>query len=78
MSETHSSYRLGEFEFRSRLIIGTGKYKSFEENRQALDASGAEMITVALRRVDLTTRGAGSLLDHIPPDQFTCRPNTAG
>ncbi len=78
MSETYSSYRLGEFEFRSLLIIGTGKYKSFEENRQALDASGAEMITVALRRVDLTTRGAGSLLDHIPPDQFTILPNTAG
>ena len=72
------SYRLGDFEFRSRLIIGTGKYRSLEENREALDASGAEMVTVAIRRVDLTTRGAGSLLDHIPPDRFTILPNTAG
>jgi thiazole synthase len=75
MSET---YRIADREFRSRLIIGTGKYRSFEENRQALDASGAEMITVAVRRVDLSTRATGSLLDHIPPDQFALLPNTAG
>ena len=73
-----SSYRLGPFEFGSRLIIGTGRYKSFEENRRALDASGAEMITVAVRRVDLSSRGGDSLLDHIPPDQFKILPNTAG
>jgi thiazole synthase len=71
-------YRIGDREFRSRLIIGTGKYRSFEENRQALDASGAEMVTVAVRRVDLQSRAAGSLLDHIPPDQFFLLPNTAG
>ena len=75
MSET---YRLGDREFRSRLIIGTGKYKNFEENRAALDASGAEMVTVAIRRVDLSQREAGSLLDHIPPEQFAILPNTAG
>jgi thiazole synthase len=73
-----STYRLGELELSSRLIIGTGKYKSFEENRQALDASGAEMITVAVRRLDLSTRGAGSLLDWIPPERFHILPNTAG
>ena len=72
------SYRLGDAEFNSRLIIGSGKYKSFEENRQALDESGAELITVAVRRVDLSSRDAGSLLDHIPPDQFQMLPNTAG
>ena len=72
------SYRLGDAEFHSRLIIGSGKYKSFEENRQALDESGAELITVAVRRVDVSTRDAGSLLDHIPPDQFQLLPNTAG
>ena len=72
------SYRLGDAEFDSRLIIGSGKYKSFEENRQALDESGAELITVAVRRVDLSSRDAGSLLDHIPPDQFQILPNTAG
>ena len=72
------SYRLGDIELESRLIIGTGKYSSFEENRRALDASGAEMVTVAVRRVDLRERGAGSLLDHIPPDRFRLLPNTAG
>ena len=72
------SYRLGDAEFHSRLIIGSGKYKSFEENRQALDESGAELITVAVRRVDVSSREAGSLLDHIPPDKFQLLPNTAG
>ena len=75
MSQT---YRLGEREFRSRLIIGTGKYESFAQNRAALDASGAEMITVAVRRVDLSRRDEGALLDHIPPEQFAILPNTAG
>ncbi len=69
---------LGGIELGSRLIIGTGKYRSLEETRQALDASGAEMITVAVRRVDLRSREAGSLLDHIPPDRFHLLPNTAG
>ena len=73
-----ATYRLGELELRSRLIIGTGKYRSFEENRKALDASGAEMTTVAVRRVDLSARGAGSLLEWIPPDRFHILPNTAG
>ncbi len=72
------SYRLGNLELRSRLIIGTGKYSSFEENRRALDACGAEMVTVAVRRVELRERGAGSLLNHIPPDRFRLLPNTAG
>ena len=72
------TYKLGDLELRSRLIIGSGKYASFEENRKALDASGAEMITVALRRIDLSKREAGSLLDQIPPDEFTILPNTAG
>jgi len=72
------TYRLAGLELRSRLIIGTGKYGSFEENRRALDASGAEMVTVAVRRVDLRARGTGSLLDHIPPDRFKLLPNTAG
>jgi thiazole synthase len=75
MSET---LRLGNVELRSRLIIGSGKYSSFEENRRALDASGAEMVTVAVRRVDLRNRQPGSLLDHIPPDRFHILPNTAG
>ena len=73
-----SSFRIGDLELHSRLIVGSGKYKSFEENRRALDASGTEMTTVAVRRVDLTSRAAGSLLDWIPPDRFHIIPNTAG
>jgi thiazole synthase len=73
-----SGWKLGSLELRSRLIVGSGKYASFELNRQALDASGAEMTTVAVRRVDLSSRDAGSLLDHVPPDRFHIVPNTAG
>ncbi len=73
-----SSFRIGDLELHSRLIVGSGKFKSFEENRLALDASGTEMTTVAVRRVDLTSRAAGSLLDWIPPDRFHIMPNTAG
>jgi thiazole synthase len=73
-----SSYKIGDFELRSRLIVGSGKFKSWEENRKALDASGTEMTTVAIRRVDLSKRDAGSLLDWIPPDRFIIMPNTAG
>ena len=81
MTESKSqaeSYRLGSLELRSRLIIGTGKYRSFEENRAALDASGAEMITVALRRVNLDKSKGPSLLDAISPEKYTILPNTAG
>ncbi len=73
-----SEWKIGDLVLRSRLIIGSGKYASFEQNRQCLDASGAEMITVAVRRVDLSRRDADSLLDHIPPDRFHILPNTAG
>jgi thiazole synthase len=72
------TWRIGEVELGSRLIIGSGKYASFEETRRALDASGAEMITVAVRRVDLRSREADSLLNHIPPGEFHILPNTAG
>lgn len=64
--------------FRSRLIVGTGKYESFEIMRQALEASGSEIVTVAVRRVNLTDRSKESLLDYIDRDQFTLLPNTAG
>jgi len=64
-------------EFRSRLIIGTGKYKSFQETARALEASGAEMVTVAVRRVNLD-RSQESLLDLIDPDEYFLLPNTAG
>ena len=72
------TYRIGDVELRSRLIVGTGKYRSWEENRRAVDASGAEMVTVAIRRVDLQSREPGSPLDALPPDRFKILPNTAG
>src|SRR5574337_1358269 len=63
-------------EFRSRLIVGTGKYKSFQETARALEASGAEMVTVAVRRVNLD-RSKESLLDYIDPHKYFMLPNTA-
>ena len=64
-------------QFRSRLIVGTGKYKSFQETARALEASGAEMVTVAVRRVNLD-RSKESLLDYIDPKKYFLLPNTAG
>jgi len=72
------TYTLGSHTFRSRLIIGSGKYESFEQNRACADASGAEMVTVALRRTKLDAPKGEGLLDHLPPDRFTILPNTAG
>ncbi|HLK34194.1 MAG TPA: thiazole synthase [Terriglobales bacterium] len=64
-------------QFRSRLIVGTGKYKSFAETARAIEASGAEMVTVAVRRVNLD-RSKESLLDYIDPHKYFLLPNTAG
>lgn len=64
--------------FASRLIIGTGKYKSYEENARALEASGAEIITVAVRRVNLSDPSQPMLVDHIDPEKYVFLPNTAG
>src|SRR6185295_9755176 len=64
--------------FRSRLIIGTGKYKDYAQNAAALEASGAEMITVAVRRVNLTDPNQPKLVDFIDPKKYTYLPNTAG
>ena len=65
-------------QFRSRLIIGTGKYRSLPEMARAHVASGAEMVTVAVRRVNLTDRTKESLLDYIDREKFFILPNTAG
>ena len=64
--------------FRSRLIVGTGKYKDFEQNAAALVASGAEIITVAVRRVNVSDPKAPMLTDFIDPKKYTYLPNTAG
>ena len=65
-------------EFRSRLIVGTGKYRSFQEMVRAHEASGAEIVTVAVRRVNLTDKTKESLLDYIDRGKYFILPNTAG
>ena len=65
--------------YQSRLLVGTGKYKDFEQTRQAIDASGAQIITVAIRRTNIGQNAhEPSLLEYLPPNQFTLLPNTAG
>ncbi|MCZ6781987.1 MAG: thiazole synthase [Proteobacteria bacterium] len=72
------SYTIGKHTFTSRLIIGSGKYASFEQNRECAERTGAEMVTVALRRVDLNAPKGQRLFDFLSPDRFTILPNTAG
>ena len=64
--------------YRSRLIVGTGKYKDFEETKRAIEISGAEIVTVAVRRVNITDPNKENLLDYLDPKKFTILPNTAG
>jgi thiazole synthase len=64
--------------FSSRLLVGTGKYKDFEETARAIEASGAEIVTVAVRRVNLTDPSQPMLVDFIDPKKYTYLPNTAG
>ena len=65
--------------YRSRLLVGTGKYKDFAETRTAIEASGAEIVTVAIRRVNIGQNPSEpNLLDALPPSEFTILPNTAG
>lgn len=65
-------------EFKSRLWVGTGKYRDFEETAKAVEASGADVVTVAVRRVNITDRKAENLLDYIDPKKYKILPNTAG
>jgi thiazole synthase len=69
---------LGGRKFSSRLIVGTGKYKDFAETRRAVEESGAEIVTVAVRRVNITDRKSENLLDYLDPKRFQILPNTAG
>src|SRR6266545_1087254 len=75
MSDT---WKMAGREFRSRLIVGTGKYRSFQEMRKCHEASGANMVTVAVRRVNLTDKSKESLIDYIDRDRIFILPNTAG
>jgi len=77
-TNTNDNFVIAGKEYNSRLIIGTGKYKSFEENALALEASGAEIITVALRRVNVMKKDEPKLQDFIDPKKYTYLPNTAG
>ncbi|WP_437922613.1 thiazole synthase [Sorangium sp. So ce291] len=75
---TSDALTIGRHTFTSRLFVGTGKYKDLDETRRALEASGAEVVTVALRRVNLKERGEGSMLSLLQQGRFTILPNTAG
>lgn len=70
--------KVGSYSFQSRLIVGSGKYKDFATTKAATEASEAEMITVAVRRVNITDPGKENLLDYIDPKKYTILPNTAG
>ena len=77
-TETADSFLIGGREFTSRLLVGTGKYKDMDETRRAVETSGAEIVTVAIRRTNIgQTPGEANLLDTLPPDRYTYLPNTA-
>lgn len=76
---THDPLIIAGKTYRSRLLTGTGKFKDFQQTREATDAAGAEIVTVALRRTNLgQNKAEANLLDFLPPDRFTLLPNTAG
>lgn len=70
--------KFGEYTTKSRLMVGTGKYETFQVMKEAIEASGAEIVTVAVRRVNIDNPNEESLLDHIDREKITILPNTAG
>jgi thiazole synthase len=78
MSQLDQPFIIDGVTLKSRLIVGTGKYKSFEENKQSVIASGADCVTVAVRRVNILDRNSENLLDYIDPSVYKILPNTAG
>ncbi|SRR5690554_5374528 len=79
MSENHDLLTIAGREYRSRLLVGTGKYKDLDETARAIEASGAEIVTVAIRRTNIGQNpGEPNLLDVISPERYTILPNTAG
>ncbi|MBK8169885.1 MAG: thiazole synthase [Sandaracinaceae bacterium] len=72
------AFQIGKYTFQSRLFVGTGKYKDLAETKAALEASGAEVVTVAVRRVDMKATGGESLLGYLREKKYTLLPNTAG
>lgn len=73
-----NTFKLGNYTLRSRLFVGTGKYPSLEIMRQALDASGCQVVTVAVRRMEMGQKDAAGILDYIDPKKYIILPNTAG
>lgn len=78
MRVTEDVFELAGKSYRSRLLVGTGKYADFDETKRAIDACGAEIVTVAVRRVNITDPTKPNLLDVLDPAHFTILPNTAG
>jgi len=78
MNDNNDPLIIAGREFRSRLIVGTGKYRTMEEMRDAIEASGAEMVTVAIRRLPLDRPDEENLMDHLDWGRYTILPNTAG
>ena len=78
VAESNDTWTVAGRTFRSRMIVGTGKYKDFEQNAAAVEASGAEIVTVAVRRVNVSDPKAPMLTDYIDPKKITYLPNTAG
>lgn len=78
MAEVQDKLVIGGKEFSSRLMVGTGKYADFQQMAQAIEVSGAEIVTVAVRRVNISDRSKESLLDHLDLKKYTLLPNTAG
>ncbi|MEK6613257.1 MAG: thiazole synthase, partial [Candidatus Binatota bacterium] len=70
--------KLADKSYKSRLIVGTGKYKDFRETQRAIEISGAEIVTVAVRRVNITDPNKENLLEYLDPKKYTILPNTAG
>ncbi len=78
-NETKDTFTVAGREFHSRLLVGTGKYKGMEETQQAIEASAAEIITIAIRRTNIgQNKDEPNILDILPPDKYTILPNTAG
>src|SRR5690606_12256380 len=78
MTVSQDTWTVAGRTFSSRLIVGTGKYETYRQNAEAAEAAGAEIVTVALRRVNLSDPSQPMLVDYVRPDRFTFLPNTAG
>ncbi|WP_372706494.1 thiazole synthase [Brevundimonas sp.] len=78
MTKPHDTWTVAGRTFTSRLIVGTGKYADYAQNAAAAEAAGAEIVTVAVRRVNLSDPSQPMLVDYVKPDRFTFLPNTAG